>query len=237
MSNELASTPYYHIFQNVKDAAREMSSLKDETINSLLFELADESENLSDFILTENQRDLSLMDSKNPKYDRLRLTNQRIKDIANDIRNIAKLQSPLGKILEQKELPNGLHLSKVSVPMGVVGIIYEARPNVTFDCFALCVKSGNACILKGGSDARYSNEAIVSIIKKVLKKFELNSSIVELLPFEREATNALLIARGFVDVLIPRGSQGLINFVTENAKVPIIDTGIASTGIKVARQL
>lgn len=165
------------------------------------------------------------MDVANPKYDRLKLTFERIKGIATDIRNVAKLPSPLGKILEQRELPNGLNLSKVTVPMGVIGIIYEARPNVTFDCFALCIKSGNACLLKGGSDARYSNEAIISIIKKVLVRFGLNPFIAELLPVDREATEALLTARGFVDVLIPRGSQSLINFVAENAKVPIIETG------------
>lgn len=225
MSNELISTVYSNIFQNVKDASREMSAVKEATINALLLALADETENQSAFILAENQKDLDLMDSQNPKYDRLTLSMDRIMDITSDIRNVAKLPSPLGKIYEQRELPNGLKLSKVSVPMGVIGIIYEARPNVTFDCFSLCIKSGNACILKGGSDAKFSNEAIISIIKKVLIKFGINSSIAELLPIEREATTALLTARGYVDVLIPRGSQSLINFVAENAKVPVIETG------------
>ena len=225
MSNELISGAYTNIFQNVKDAGREMPTVKDETINTLLLALADEAESQTEYIITENQKDLNLMDVANPKYDRLKLTNERIKSIATDIRNVAKLPSPLGKIMEQRELPNGLKLSKVSVPIGVIGIIYEARPNVTFDCFSLCIKSGNACILKGGSDARYSNEAIISIIKKVLIRFGLNASIAELLPVEREATNALLTARGFVDVLIPRGSQSLINFVAENAKIPVIETG------------
>lgn len=225
MSNELISTVYSNIFQNVKDASREMSAVKEATINALLLALADETENQSTFILAENQKDLDLMDSQNPKYDRLTLSKDRIMDIASDIRNVAKLPSPLGKIYEQRELPNGLKLSKVSVPMGVIGIIYEARPNVTFDCFSLCIKSGNACILKGGSDAKFSNEAIISIIKKVLIKFGLNSSIAELLPIERDATMALLTARAYVDVLIPRGSQSLINFVAENAKVPVIETG------------
>ncbi len=225
MSNEFIPTAYYTIFQNVKDAAREMTAVKEATINAVLLALADETENQSAFILAENQKDIDLMDSQNPKYDRLKLTTDRIKDIVSDIRNVAQLPSPLGKIHEHRELSNGLKLSKVSVPMGVIGIIYEARPNVTFDCFSLCIKSGNACILKGGSDAQFSNIAIISIIKKLLTKFGLNSSIAELLPIEREATMALLTARGFVDVLIPRGSQSLINFVAENAKIPVIETG------------
>ncbi|HEY4785670.1 MAG TPA: glutamate-5-semialdehyde dehydrogenase, partial [Bacteroidales bacterium] len=176
-------------------------------------------------ILAENQKDLDLMDPKDPKYDRLKLTEDRIKGIAGDIRNVAKLDSPLGKVLDKKDLPNGLHLSKVTVPMGVIGIIYEARPNVTFDVFSLCVKSGNACILKGGSDAKFSNQAIINIIKEVLGNFNVNTSVAELLPPDREATQELLTARGYVDVIIPRGSQGLIDFVAQNAKIPVIETG------------
>lgn len=216
---------YKEIFTRVQEASRELVTVKTESINQLLLALADEAEKQSAVILAENQKDLDLMDPKDPKYDRLKLTGERIKGIASDIRNVAKLESPLGKVLDHKILPNGLEVSKVTVPMGVIGIIYEARPNVTFDVFSLCIKSGNACILKGGSDARFSNEAIIAIIKKVLADFKINTAVAELLPPDREATQELLTARGYVDVIIPRGSQGLIDFVAQNAKIPVIETG------------
>lgn len=216
---------FTHIFKSVQEASRDLVKIKAETINQLLLALADEAEKQISTILSENQKDLDLMDPKDPKYDRLKLTEERVKSIASDIRNVAKLDSPLGKILDKKELPNGLQISKVTVPMGVIGIIYEARPNVTFDVFSLCIKSGNACILKGGSDAKFSNEAIIAIIKEVLADFKINTSVAELLPPDREATQELLTARGYVDVIIPRGSQGLIDFVAQNAKIPVIETG------------
>ena len=216
---------FTQIFKNVQEASRGLVKVKAETINQLLLALADEAEKQSATILSENQKDLDLMDQKDPKYDRLKLTEERIKGIAADIRNVAKLDSPLGKTLDKKELPNGLQISKITVPMGVIGIIYEARPNVTFDVFSLCIKSGNACILKGGSDAKFSNEAIISVIKKVLADFKINTSVAELLPPDREATQELLTARGYVDVIIPRGSQGLIDFVAQNSKIPVIETG------------
>lgn len=216
---------YLSIFERVRDASRELVALKTETINSILLALADEAENQTPYILAENQKDLDLMDTADPKYDRLKLTEDRIKGIASDIRNVVKLPSPLAKILESRDLPNGLKVSKVTVPLGVVGIIYEARPNVTFDVFSLCLKSGNACLLKGGSDAKFSNEAIISVIKKVLADFKVNTSLGELLPVDREATHEMLTARGYVDVIIPRGSQQLINYVADNAKIPVIETG------------
>jgi glutamate-5-semialdehyde dehydrogenase len=218
---------YKNIFENVAQASRELVTLSVDTINKILTTLADEAENQSAYILAENQKDLDLMDLSDPKYDRLKLTHDRIKAIAADIRNVVKLPSPLGKILEQRDLPNGLQVTKLTVPLGVVGIIYEARPNVTFDVFSLCLKSGNACILKGGSDAKFSNAAIISIIKKVLADFKVNTSLGELLPPDREATHEMLTARGYVDVIIPRGSQQLINYVAENAKRPVIETGAA----------
>jgi glutamate-5-semialdehyde dehydrogenase len=150
---------------------------------------------------------------KNPNYDRLKLTAERIRGIADDIINVSKLENPLGHTLSEKTMPNGLHISKISVPLGVVGVIYEARPNVTFDVFALCFKTGNICILKGGSDAAYSNQAIISIIHKVLTKRDIDVNAAVLLPKEREAAEALMQAVGYVDVIIPRGSQGLINSV------------------------
>ena len=159
------------------------------------------------------------------KYDRLQLTAERIHGIATDIENVAGLPSPVGKILKEEIRPNGLKISKITVPFGVIGIIYEARPNVTFDVFALCLKSGNACVLKGGSDAIYSNNAIVSVIKNVLRKFGVDENTVCLLSGGREETNEILHARSFIDLIIPRGSQGLIDFVRENATIPVIETG------------
>ncbi len=165
------------------------------------------------------------MPESDPKFDRLKLTHERIQDIIGDLRKVVALPSPLGISLEKKQLPNGLSLEKITVPLGVIGIIYEARPNVTFDVFALCLKSGNACILKGGSDAEYSNKIIVSIIQDVLKRCAVDPGIIALLPSDRSATTALLQAVGYVDVIIPRGSQNLINYVRENSKVPVIETG------------
>jgi glutamate-5-semialdehyde dehydrogenase len=165
------------------------------------------------------------MDPSDPKFDRLKLTKSRIEAIAADIRNVAALPSPLGSVLRQDILPNGLNIKKVSVPFGVIGIIYEARPNVTFDVFSLCIKSGNAVVLKGGSDADNSNRAIVSLIKKVLIDCAVDENALILLPPSREATTALLHARGFVDLIIPRGSQALIDYVREHAKIPVIETG------------
>ena len=165
------------------------------------------------------------MDPKDPKYDRLKLTVERLQGIAADTRNVATLPSPVGRTLKEHTHPQGMRLRKVSVPFGVIGIIYEARPNVSFDVFSLCLKSGNACILKGGSDADSSNRAIISVIHEVLEHFNINPHIVELLPADREATAELLNARGYVDLLIPRGSSSLINFVRQNATIPVIETG------------
>lgn len=212
-------------FKSVQRASRKLSLLDDQKINEVLTTLADQAEKHIDTILRENQKDLDRMPESDPKYDRLKLTAQRIHDITADLRKVVDLPSPLGISLEKKQLPNGLNLEKITVPLGVIGIIYEARPNVTFDVFALCLKSGNACLLKGGSDAEYSNKIIVSIIKDVLKKCAVDPGIIELLPSDRSATGALLQAVGYVDVIIPRGSQNLINYVRENSKVPVIETG------------
>jgi glutamate-5-semialdehyde dehydrogenase len=165
------------------------------------------------------------MSKADPKYDRLKLTAERISDIAKDIRNVVGLNSPLGEVIEERILRNGLHLKKVRVALGVVGIIYEARPNVTFDVFSLCLKSGNVCLLKGGSDAEYSNLAIVGIIQEVLKKFNVNENIVQILPADRESTTEMLNASDYIDIIIPRGSQALIDFVRQNSSVPVIETG------------
>lgn len=211
--------------ENSLKASRTLNLLSDETINKVLLAVADEAIAKTDFILVENQKDLASMEKSNPMYDRLQLTVERIKSIAGDICNVASLPSPLGKVIEQRELYNGLKLTKVSVPFGVIGIIYEARPNVSFDVFSLCFKSGNACVLKGGTDAYNSNAAIVSLIKDVLKKFGIDERVIHLLPAGREAGAELMDAVGYVDLIIPRGSQGLINFVRDNSRVPVIETG------------
>lgn len=213
------------IFDKARTASRQLNLSDITTINHILLSVADEAIKQTDLILSENQKDLDRMDKKDPKYDRLKLTSERIKDIASDIRNVAALSSPLGHTLSETTRPNGIRLKKVSVPFGVIGIIYEARPNVSFDVFSLCIKSGNACLLKGGSDAEHSNMAIVNIIRQILEKFEMNPDICTLLPSGREATFALLDAVGYVDLVIPRGSLGLINYVRDNARIPVIETG------------
>lgn len=214
-----------HIFENVLKASKKLGLINNETINQVLLDVADAAEANIGQILDENEKDLSQMDKSNPKYDRLQLSDDRIRGIASDIRNVAALPSPVGKILSETVRPNGLKISKISVPFGVIGIIYEARPNVTFDVFSLCFKAGNACILKGGSDAFYSNTIIVNIIKSVLAKHGISEDTLSLLPAGHEETAQLLNARGYVDLIIPRGSQNLINFVRENASIPVIETG------------
>lgn len=214
-----------NIFKAVNKASKTLMSLSDGDINSILNDVAQEAEAKADYILQENQKDLAKMERTNPMYDRLLLTKERIAGIANDIRNVATLPSPLKKTISETVRPNGLKISRVSVPFGVIGIIYEARPNVSFDVFSICLKSGNACILKGGTDAYSSNSAIVETIHDVLKKHGVSEDIVALMPAGRESTGALLEAVGYVDMIIPRGSAGLIKFVRDHAKVPVIETG------------
>ncbi|MBO5002046.1 MAG: glutamate-5-semialdehyde dehydrogenase [Prevotella sp.] len=213
------------IFKKVKDASKTLNLISDETRNVVLNSVADAIIQNKDYLLEANANDLARMDKKNPLYDRLQLTEQRLNDIASDMRHVSNLPSPLGRILVSRTLPNGLQLTRRSVPFGVIGIIYEARPNVSFDVFSLCFKSGNACILKGGKDADASNKAIVALIHDVLKQHNINPSVVELLPATHEATAEMLIATSYVDVCIPRGGKKLIQFVRDNAKIPVIETG------------
>ena len=212
-------------FKKVREASRSLVACTEDQINRVLLMLADATENNIKQILAANADDLSRMDEGNPKYDRLKLTEERIHGIAEGIRNVALLPSPVGRIIGETVRPNGMRLTKVSVPFGVIGIIYEARPNVTLDVFSLCLKSGNACVLKGGSDADCTNRAIVEIIRNVLVECFFNPDIVALLPVGHESTAELLNSRGWVDLLIPRGGRGLIDFVRENATVPVIETG------------
>lgn len=209
----------------VRLASRTLALLEEKQINAILMAVAEAIPHYMNRILEANETDLSRMNPDNPKYDRLRLTEQRLLDIASDIRNVAALPSPLNQVLEESVRPNGLRLKKVSVPFGVIGIIYEARPNVTFDVFSLCLKSGSACVLKGGSDAAESNRAIVDLLHKVLADLGADTRWVTLLPPGREAAEGLLHANGWVDLIIPRGSSGLIDYVRQNATVPVIETG------------
>lgn len=209
----------------VLKASRKLNLVPVEKINQILTDVAAAAVENTAFIIQENAQDLSRMNPEDPKYDRLKLTPDRIQGIASDIRNVAALPSPLGRILSETTRPNGLSIKKITVPFGVIGIIYEARPNVTLDVFSLCLKSGNACVLKGGSDANSSNLAIVKVIRDVLRKHGLDENVLSLLPVDREATNELLHAHGLVDLIIPRGSQSLINFVRENSSIPVIETG------------
>lgn len=176
-------------------------------------------------ILRENKKDLDRMDPKDAKYDRLKLTAERIQGLADSLVVVAGLEDPTGQVLSRKYLANGLQIDRMTVPLGVVGVIYEARPNVTIDVAALCIQSGNVCLLKGGSDAWYSNSCLVAIIRGILKEHQLNEDIVQLLPPERDSVLELLTASSYVDIIIPRGSQGLIDYVRQHATVPVIETG------------
>lgn len=213
------------IFKNVKAASKSLTLIKDETRNEILQAVAEAILAHKEEILAANRSDLSRMDKSNKVYDRLLLNDKRLEDIAADMQHVATLPSPLGKTLKEKTLENGLNLKRVSVPFGVIGMIYESRPNVTFDVFSLCFKSGNACILKGSKDADDTNRAEVKLIHNVLKQYHINTNVVELLPATHEATGELLNAVGYVDLCIPRGGKNLIKFVQSTAKVPVIETG------------
>lgn len=212
-------------FQKVKTASKTLGLLTDEQRNEVLQAVADAIIAETPALLKANAEDLAKMDKANPLYDRLQLTEQRLHDIAADMRHVSTLPSPLGSILKEKTLDNGLHLQRVAVPFGVIGMIYEARPNVTFDVFSLCFKSGNACVLKGGKDANCSNTASIELIHRVLIKYGIDPAVATLLPATHEATGEMLNAVGYIDLCIPRGGKKLIQFVRDTAKVPVIETG------------
>ena len=212
-------------FAKVKAASRELQTVPDEKRSEILKAVADRLVKEQETILRANAEDLSRMDPANPLYDRLKLTPARIEGIASDMRHVASLPSPLGMILEDRTLENGLRLRKISVPFGVIGVVFEARPNVTADVFSLCFKSGNACVLKGGRDAESSNKAILKVISGVLSEFNIDPAVAELLPSTHEATGEMLEAVGYIDVCIPRGGRRLIDFVRNTAKIPVIETG------------
>lgn len=212
-------------FAKTKRASKSLALLTDQQRNEILLAVADAIINQQERILKANAEDLAKMSKENPLYDRLQLTPSRLEGIASDMRNVATLPSPLGHITKQKTLPNGLRLCRVSVPFGVIGMIYEARPNVTFDVFSLCFKSGNACVLKGGKDADCSNREEVALIHEVLERYGVSKDVVALLPATHEATGEMLNAVGYVDLCIPRGGRKLIDFVRDTARIPVIETG------------
>lgn len=212
-------------FIAIKQASRALALIEDKQRNLLLKHLADAIISAEASLIEANKKDLAQMDANDPLYDRLLLTPERLQGIASDMRHVASLPSPLGIITKERTLANGLHLRRMSVPFGVIGVIYEARPNVSFDVFSLCFKSGNACILKGSRNAHHSNEAIVGLIHQALQAEGLPTDVVALMPPTHEATAELLGAVGYVDLCIPRGGRKLIDFVRDNARVPVIETG------------
>jgi len=216
---------YRIYFEKAQKATGTLSCSSDERISEILLSIGENVSKETNQILSENQKDLERMDVSDPKYDRLKLTEERIESMVSDLKTVARLPAPIGKVLSETVRPNGLKITKRRVPFGLIGVIFEARPNVCLDVFSLCFKSGNVCLLKGGSDAKYSNVALVKIIQDVLKSYAIPVECCTLLPVEREATSALLNAEGIVDLIIPRGSQGLIDYVRKNAKLPVIETG------------
>ncbi|MCU0455542.1 MAG: glutamate-5-semialdehyde dehydrogenase [Bacteroidales bacterium] len=213
------------LFAKAGEAGARLRNTDDRTITDILLSVADAAELQSEYILAENRKDLAVMDKSDPRYDRLMLSPARIRTISSDIRVVASFPSPCGKILYEYRKPDGLLVKRISVPFGVIGIIYEARPNVTIDVFSLCFRSGNSVVLKGGTDAVHSNTAITKVVKDVLKRHGMNEDVITLLPPGREETRQMMNARGCIDLLIPRGSRELIDFVRENARIPFIETG------------
>ncbi|MDX1607510.1 MAG: glutamate-5-semialdehyde dehydrogenase, partial [Candidatus Competibacterales bacterium] len=208
-----------------REAARRLATVPPEKLRQVLLRIADLIDGAHEQILAANAKDLSRMDPADPKYDRLRLDPERLAGIAADTRSVADLPCPVGEVLEERALENGLRLSKVRVPIGVVAVIYESRPNVTVDVVALCLRTGNAAVLKGSRDAADSNRALVDLLHRALAEFDLPAGAVYLAPAEREALKPILEATEYIDLAIPRGSQGLIDFVRDNARVPVIETG------------
>lgn len=213
------------LFRSVREASRTIANITDAERNAVILTLAGLIADNTDALLEANAADLARMSPDSPLYDRLRLTADRLGSIASDMRNVAALPSPVGEEIECRTLPNGLLIRRVRVPFGVIGVIYEARPNVTFDVFSLCFKSGNACVLKGGRDAETSNGAAITLIRQALETHGISPDVAVLLPSTHEATAEMLNAVGYIDVCIPRGGRNLIDFVRDNARIPVIETG------------
>jgi glutamate-5-semialdehyde dehydrogenase len=214
-----------NLFHRVKEVSKELLLLTDEQRSNILLRIAERTESSMEQLLLANSIDLQKLEKSNPLYDRLLLTPERITSIVADLRKVASLPSPLGLVSKERTLSNGLYLRRVSVPFGVIGVIFEARPNVCFDVFSICFKSGNACVLKGSHTAEESNRAIIALIHDVLRETGVPTDVLALLPPTHEATANLLAAVGYVDLCIPRGGKKLIEFVRDNARVPVIETG------------
>jgi glutamate-5-semialdehyde dehydrogenase len=213
------------LLEKTHTASAEVRRLNDAQKKGILNCLAEILTQNTEQIIIENQKDLLRMDLADPKYDRLKLTESRIQDLAISLREIAELSDPSGQIFSEKKLDNGLKIKKIAVPMGVIGVIYEARPNVTIDVTALCLRSGNAVVLRGGSDAFDTNSFLVNLIHDVLREFDVDTNCVALLPPDRDLVKELLTATRYVDLIIPRGSASLIQFVRKHSLVPTIETG------------
>ncbi len=213
------------LLKATQDASREISALSDKHKKELLYELAKLLQEESTNIIEENIKDVNRLDPNNPKRDRLVLDHSRVRDLITSLQKVANLPDPSHQSLSTQELDNGLVIEKITCPLGVVGVIYESRPNVTIDVATLCLRSGNACVLRGGSDAYHTNKKLVSLIHQVLEKYGVDRNVVQLIPTNRKFVSELLSASQFVDIIIPRGSQELIDFVRENSKVPTIETG------------
>ncbi|MBO5267729.1 MAG: glutamate-5-semialdehyde dehydrogenase, partial [Muribaculaceae bacterium] len=216
---------FNEIFAGVKAASRALLTIDDTRRSLAITDLADRVEANIDRLLGANAADLARMDPANPLYDRLQLTPTRLAAIASDLRHVASLPCPVGEEVEHRTLPNGIDLRRVRVPFGVIGVVYEARPNVTFDVFSLCLKSGNACVMKGGHDATDSNLAAIALIRESLAACGISTDTAVLLPSTHEAAAAMLDAVGYIDVCIPRGGRRLIDFVRDRARIPVIETG------------
>ncbi len=219
------------LLERAKCASEQLKMLSSDKINKALLDIADLCDSNHETLLAENRKDLSLMEHDNPLFDRLKLTDERLEGISSQIRKLVELPSPLNRVLSHEVRPNGLDISRISVPFGVIGIIYEARPNVTFDVSAICLKSGNVSVLKGSHNADYSNKAIVALIHEALKKNGAPMDAVTLLPASHEATKEMLKAEESIDLIIPRGGRNLIDFVRHNATVNVIETGAGTCHI------
>ncbi|XOU94696.1 MAG: glutamate-5-semialdehyde dehydrogenase [Candidatus Kerfeldbacteria bacterium] len=217
---------FYNTVKKIKLISRNFSIISTGKKNKILVDLAKEINKNKKIILKANTKDLAKFSAKHPLYDRLLLTEERIEGIVASIKSVVKLTDPIGQVLDKRVLKNKIKVSRVRVPFGVIGVIYESRPNVTIEVASLCIKTGNTVILRGGSDAANTNEVLVKLIQKTLVKNKLSKDIVYLASSkDRSAVSDMMAMDDLIDVIIPRGGKGLINFVRENSLVPVIETG------------
>ncbi|NML40755.1 glutamate-5-semialdehyde dehydrogenase [Chitinophaga sp. G-6-1-13] len=213
------------LLERARQATMSIRTLPDAQKQALLQQLSRTLNENIPTIMAENKKDLELMPDEDPKKDRLLLNAPRIRSLAASLLDIARLPDPANQLLLENHLENGLLIQKKTVPLGVVGVIYESRPNVTVDVAALCIRSGNVCVLRGGSDAIHTNTILVSLIQETLRAFDTDENAVQLLPTDRALVTEMLTASQYIDIIIPRGSQQLIDFVRQHSRVPVIETG------------